>query len=371
MKIIVLSHNVSSNAELRAHRVALAAREFAEVKLLGPVESEGPWPALPKEPWIETVPENRFPSFHRSFVELVERCEADVLIAVKPHLASYGAALLARELRGTPVILDHDDYDLAFTPRELWAEKPSMADLRRPASPVYLSLLTGASGAANAVTVASTALQKKFGGTLLPHGCVTELFDPAKVDREAARREFGFTGPTILFAGTPRYHKGIKPLARAVRKIPGAQLAVFCREDDLREPAWADYPLLRLPLIPYERMAHALAAADVLAVPQLDTEPARYQMPMKIYDCMAMGRPIVASAVSDLPRVLEGCGKIVAESEPVSLCAAIQELLENPALARELGARARERCLREFSIPAVAKILRGVVDDVLSRAAQP
>src|SRR4051812_5740633 len=103
MKIVVLSHNVSSNAVLRAHRVALAARCFAEVKLLGPVEPSGPWPALPNESWIETVEEKRFPSFHRSFVELVEKCEgADVLIAVKPHLASFGVALVAREMHRTP-----------------------------------------------------------------------------------------------------------------------------------------------------------------------------------------------------------------------------------------------------------------------------
>ena len=127
-----------------------------------------------------------------------------MIIAVKPHFASFGAALLARESRGVPVILDHDDYDMAFSPRDMWTEKPGLTDLRRPASAVYLSLLTKASGVADAITTASTALQKKFGGTLLPHGCVTELFDPAKVDREAARKEFGFTGPTVLALLKPR-----------------------------------------------------------------------------------------------------------------------------------------------------------------------
>ncbi len=367
MKITILSHNLSSNAALRAHRVAQAAREFAEVKMIGPVESSGLWPALPPEPWIETVRERRFPEFYESFLDLVALCDGDVLIAVKPHFASFGAALVAGEARGVPVILDHDDYDMAFSPRDLWAEKPSMADLRRPASAVYLSLLTKAGGAAAAVTAASTALQKKFGGTLLPHGCVTELFDPAKVDREAARKEFGFTGPTVLFPGTPRQHKGIKTLAKAVRKIDGAQLAVFCRDEDLREEEWAQYPILRLPLIPYPRMAEALAAADVLAVPQTDSKPARHQMPMKVYDCMAMGKPIVATSVSDLPSVLEGCGRIVPPEDYHALREVIRELIANPGGAAEMGARARERCLRDYSMAAVGKILRGVVEGVLGR----
>jgi len=366
MKITVLSHNLSSNAVLRAHRVALAAQQFAEVKLIGPAQSAaGLWPALPREPWIESVKEKRFPEFQESFLELIHKCDGDVLIAVKPHLASYGAALIAREVRGVPLILDHDDYDMAFSPRDLWVEKPTMADLQRPASAVYLSLFTKASGAADAITTASTALQKKFGGTLLPHGCVTELFDPAKVDREAARKEFGFTGPTVLFPGTPRLHKGIKPLAKAVRKIKGAQLAVFCRDEDLRESEWAEYPILRLPLIPYSRMAEVLAAADVLAVPQLDTKPARYQMPMKVYDCMAMARPIVATSVSDLPRVLDGCGRIVSPEDYRALREAIKEMLKHPDRAEKLGALARERCLRDYSMPAIGEILRGVVEQVL------
>jgi glycosyltransferase involved in cell wall biosynthesis len=368
MKITVLSHNLSSNAAMRAHRLALAARAFADVTLIGPVEKSGLWPALPNEDWIRTVPEKRFPAFHRSFVELVRLCDGDVLIASKPHLASYGVALVAAEQRNVPVILDHDDLDIAFAPRELWTKKKSITDLKRPASAVFVSLLTKASPAAQAVTVASTALQQRFAGTLLPHGCLTDVFDPSKIDRDAARREFGFDGPTVLFAGTPRRHKGLKPLAKAVQKIGNARLAVFCREKDLTQSEWNNYPLLRLPLVPYGRMPHALAAADVLAIPQLDEESARYQMPMKVYDCMAMARPIVATAVSDLPRALEGCGRIVAPGDSRALRHAIKELLRNPELATELGKNARERCVRDYSLERISEILRSVVERVLIKS---
>src|SRR4051812_32303225 len=67
MKITVLSHNLSSNASMRAHRLATAASTFAEVSLIGPIErSRGLWPALPQEPWIKTVRERRFPDFFTS-----------------------------------------------------------------------------------------------------------------------------------------------------------------------------------------------------------------------------------------------------------------------------------------------------------------
>ena len=347
---------------MRAHRLAVAARCFADVELIGPAESKGIWPALPRESWIRTVPERRFPRFHESLMSLVQLADGDVLIACKPMLASFGAALIASEQRGgTPVVLDLDDLDIAFTPRELWEADPSMADLRRPGSAVYVSLLTRAAPAANAITVASTRLKKRFGGTLIHHGSMTELFNPMMVDRELARKEFGFDRPTVLFAGTPRWHKGLKPLAKAVRRIPDACLAVLCRAHDLPEAEWKEFPLQRIPIVPYTAMPRVLAAADVVAIPQLATEPAQYQMPLKLYDAMAMGAPIVATAVSDMPQVLKGCGRIVAPGESRSLRHAIRDLLRHPEEARALGAKARARYLENYSTERLARDLRDVL----------
>src|SRR2546425_11579151 len=118
MKITILSHNLSSNASMRAHRLAVAARHFAEVTLIGPMESTGAWPALPSESWIKAVEEKRFPRFFLSLLQLVEAGEGDLLIAAKPHLASFGAALLAGEHRRVPVVLDIDDLDIAVPPRD-------------------------------------------------------------------------------------------------------------------------------------------------------------------------------------------------------------------------------------------------------------
>lgn len=361
MKVTILSHNLSANAAMRAHRLAKAAETFGEVSLIGPVERRRLWDGLPREPWITTVRERRLPEFSTSFIELADAADGDVLIAVRPHLASFGAALVAAERRGVPLILDIDDLDVALAPRADWAAHPSMADLSRPRSAVYVSLLTKAAGAASAITVASTALQRRFGGTLVPHGSLTNLFDPAGLDRRAARQAFGFTGATVLFPGTPRPHKGLEELARAVSRIPGARLAALCRPNDLAGPDWQRVPLDRIPLIPYGSLPSLLAAADVVAIPQLESEATRYQMPMKVYDAMAIGKPIVASSVSDLPSVLEGCGRLVPPGDVDELASAISELLSRPDEAQALGERARERCLERYSIGQVAETLRRVV----------
>ena len=362
MKITILSHNLSSNAAMRAHRIALAAQHFAEVTLVGPVKHRGAWAALPQESWIKAFESKRLPKFQQTAMNLIRAAEGDLLIAVKPYLASYGVALLAGECRNVPVILDLDDLDAALVPPSTLDLEHALADMSDPASLLYLQVLVKATSAASAITVSSTTLQKRFGGTVLPHGCPVEQFNPESIDREAARQQFGFSGPVVLFPGTRRTHKGVKQLAKSVARIPGAHLAVLCRTNDFCEPEWNSFPLIRIPVLPYVQLPALLAAADVVAIPQLDTEGAQHQMPMKVYDAMAMGKPIVASTVSDLPSTLEGCARLVPAGDVRQLTAAICELLANPSMARTLGELARARCLAKYSTRQVAGILENVVN---------
>jgi glycosyltransferase involved in cell wall biosynthesis len=365
VNVTLLSHNLSSNAVMRAHRLASALAMRHEVSLLGPVEKGGPWPGLPREPWIHSVPKLRFPDFSTSFAGLVEAVQGDVLVAIKPQLASFGAALVAAEIRDVPVILDLDDLDTALAPRAGWDVDPSITDLARPGSAVYVSLLTRAAGAASAITVASTALRERFGGTVVPHGSDERLFDPGRIHQGEARAGFGFEAPTVVFPGTPRRHKGIDELVQAVAKLPGVRLAVTCRPTDLSGPEWTAFELERVPVLSYELVPRLLAAADVVALPQLDNEAGRYQMPMKAFDAMAMGRPIVATTVSDLGTVLNGCARLVPPGDVDALTQAISDLLEHPKEARVLGERARERFLECYSLRRVGDTLDAVVGRVV------
>jgi glycosyltransferase involved in cell wall biosynthesis len=369
MRITVLSHDLSTNAGRRTHRLAGALGTFANVKLIGPASRSHRWLELPNEPWIHTVRKRRWPDFHASFEELVEAADGDVLVAVKPYVASFAVALVASELRGVPVILDIDDLDVALSPRSRWSADPAMTDLSRPKSPVYVSLLTRATSAADAITVCCSALRERFGGTVIPQPVDTSLFDPDATDRERARHELGLDGPTVLFAGIPRPHKGLDVLADAVDRVPGARLVAACRPEDLAGPRWAS--VRRVDLVPYQSAPALYAAADVVAIPQLDTEAARHQMPLKAVDAMAMGRPVVASAVSDLPELLDGCGRLVPPGDAGALAAALADLLRDGAQARELGERGRERCLECCSFERAGARLAAVVEGLTGASARP
>ena len=47
-------------------------------------------------------------------------------------------------------------------------------------------------------------------------------------------------------------------------------------------------------------------------------------MPAKVFDAMAMAKPIIATNVSDLPEFLDGCGWTVAPEKPKQLADTIQ-----------------------------------------------
>jgi glycosyltransferase involved in cell wall biosynthesis len=115
--------------------------------------------------------------------------------------------------------------------------------------------------------------------------------------------------------------------------------------------------LLLLGPRPHREMPLFLAAADVVAVPQRRSRTTEAQIPGKLFEAMAMGCPILATAVSDLPEILEGCGKVVTPGSVEELGGALDWLLSRPDKAAALGAAARERCVEHYSWDAMERTL--------------
>jgi glycosyltransferase involved in cell wall biosynthesis len=109
-----------------------------------------------------------------------------------------------------------------------------------------------------------------------------------------------------------------------------------------------------------------LVAADVVAVPQRATSDTLGQVPAKIFDAMALGRPIVSTAVSMIPEILEGCGVLVPPGDAVALAGALRRLLDDPASAAVIGQRARERCRSHYSFESARAALFPVVERALA-----
>ncbi|MDO5067253.1 MAG: glycosyltransferase family 4 protein [Propionibacteriaceae bacterium] len=93
---------------------------------------------------------------------------------------------------------------------------------------------------------------------------------------------------------------------------------------------------------PSEMPEHlAGSAIGVAPYPDLGGGNTQYFSPLKVYEYMAAGLPVVASAVGQIPSILDECGVLVPPSDPAALAAALDRLAADPLQRGQLGGRAR------------------------------
>jgi glycosyltransferase involved in cell wall biosynthesis len=93
--------------------------------------------------------------------------------------------------------------------------------------------------------------------------------------------------------------------------------------------------------------------ADLVAALELVALPSRSEgLPFALLEAMALGRPVVATAVGGCPEVVEEgrTGLLVPAGDPAALAGAISRLLERPEEARAMGARGADRVRAEFTL---------------------
>jgi glycosyltransferase involved in cell wall biosynthesis len=273
------------------------------------------------------------------------------------------------------LLLDVDDWEVGFFRRGgAWGTLGRSLNVSNPNGLPWTWLMERLATRADAITVASRFLQRRFGGTFIPHVRDTEAWDPARYDREAARARLGVASErVVMFLGTPRGHKGVDDLVEAVGAVGDDVRLVLIGADANGESGrrWASRPWVTLVgEIAFDDVPRYLVAADVVAVPQRATTDTIGQVPAKIFDAMALGRPIVSTAVSMIPEILAGCGVLVPPDNVVALATALRRVLDDPLSAAELGRRARARCHEHYSFASARAALFPIVEHAMAAAAR-
>ena len=103
-----------------------------------------------------------------------------------------------------------------------------------------------------------------------------------------------------------------------------------------------------------EDIAGLIRALDVAAL-----SSAFEGSPLAVMEYMACGAPIVATAVGGVPELIQDGvhGLLVAPGDPPALAAGIRRLLDDRALAAQLGGAATERQRAEFDLDVVVRRL--------------
>jgi glycosyltransferase involved in cell wall biosynthesis len=101
--------------------------------------------------------------------------------------------------------------------------------------------------------------------------------------------------------------------------------------------------------VPMSRVRDYHAVLDVFVVPRTPDRVCQLVTPLKPVEAMASGLPVVVSAVRALGEIINDkvTGMQAAPQDPRALADCLQQLLDNPALRRELGENAREWVARD------------------------
>lgn len=376
MKVSLLAYSLSHNCVSRSYLLAELLAPNYDIEIVGPTDGEIWGPVQGTYEFHGVEMDSTIPGVARNIDDLLDAATGDVIYACKPRMTSYGVGLLKRRQTDRPLLLDIEDWEsgLAFGPHPKFVRYAlGLTNLTDLNSFYYTRLLEHLTGLADSVTVSNTFLQNRFGGQLIPHVRDTDQFDPDRFDEDALRDEFDLPRDELLvvFAGTPRQYKGVEDLISAVRLlnrddiravIVGAPDSEYT--DTLREMGGDDL-ILRGPQ-PFDEMPKWNAVADIVAAPQHLRPGTKGQMPAKVYDAMALAKPVVATAVSDIPEVLEDCGIVVDPESPDQLAEAFSELADNPSKRSRLGRRARQKCVEKYSYAAMIPVMDDVIQSVTS-----
>ena len=380
MKISILAPDLSLNGLGRAYLLAKILQREYDVEIVGGIFGKGIWKPVANDRSItfkSVMMGGRFKPYFR-IKEIAKKIDGDVIYASKPLFTSFGVGLLTKLYKSKPLILDIDDWQMGFT-KERYNNMDLYCRLKFLASSTLF--LYGVDSYwnnlicekllhfADAITISNKFLKEKFGGTLIYHARDTKSFNPDLFDKELIKKEYEIESEKklIMFFGTPRKHKGINDLIKAISIIKNKDLILIIVGIDNENQYCKDLVKTCKKLLkerfkgfgvqPFEKVPEFLAVADIVVIPQSKNFGTIGQLPAKIFDAMSMAKPIIATRVSEISEVIEGCGWIIEPGNPKQLAETIQYVLNHPDVAKKIGWKARKKCIEQYSLSAMEKKL--------------
>ena len=174
--------------------------------------------------------------------------------------------------------------------------------------------------------------------------------------------------PVVTFVGTLKPWHGVDVLLRAraqahkdwkLRIIGDGPMRAEL--DDLARSLGIDVDFrgaVAPDVIPQHMAGTAIGVAPY---PAMDTDSDQYFSPLKVYEYMAAGLPVVASRVGQLPEIMGESAYLVPPSDPEALAEALDALVANPVERARVGSDNRRQAEREHS-------WTGTVDHILAHA---
>jgi glycosyltransferase involved in cell wall biosynthesis len=184
--------------------------------------------------------------------------------------------------------------------------------------------------------------------------------------------------PVVCFVGSFQLWHGIERLVESfawvLKEVPQAWLLLV--GDGPARPVVED-TINRLDLssrviitglVPQAKIPEILAAVDVAVIPYPRLPKDMWFSPLKLYEYMAAGKAIVASASGQIVEVIQDGinGLLVKPGDVVEIAQAITRLLKNPAELDCLGKNARRQAVDRHSWNGYIRRLETIYREVIN-----
>jgi glycosyltransferase involved in cell wall biosynthesis len=195
-------------------------------------------------------------------------------------------------------------------------------------------------------------------------GVPTDVFRPLG-DRKDLRAKLNIDCEHVVgFVGRLVPEKGLAVLLAALQRLPRNVHAVIIGSGPTKAELelWAALPSLEgrvhfHDVLDAERIVQYMNAMDVLTLPSLTTRHWKEQYGRVIPEAMACGVPVIGSDSGAIPEVIGAAGMVAPEGDPITLAAAIGDVLTDGTMTKRLVEEGWRRVQEEFSADAMARRL--------------
>lgn len=197
---------------------------------------------------------------------------------------------------------------------------------------------------------------------VFPNVADVQRFRPDSDARHQIREFFGIgAAPLILFVGNfYEWHDVgtlLKAFVEVLKKIPDARAMLVGdgakrrAMEQLARELGIEQAVIFTGMVAHTDVPRYMAAADIAVVPYPLLDQDIWLSPLKLFEYMAAGNPIIASDVGQLSEWIdnERTGLLVRPGNIPSLAASIERLIRDPELRLRLGENARVEAVEKHS----------------------
>ena len=208
---------------------------------------------------------------------------------------------------------------------------------------------------------------------VVPNGVDVDLFRD-RLDRTRARAELGLPDSAQLacFTGSLRPWHGLDTAIEAIATLPSDVHLVIAGDGPVRvelnrraHDLGLDGRVHWLGQVAHREIPVVLAACEVALAPYPALQEFAFS-PLKLYEYLAAGIPVVASAIGQIPQALDGgrWGTLTAPGDSGALAAGIAGILRDPVAAQARAELAREYAMVEHGWTNRAQQVLTAVSDL-------